>query len=231
MIRLYELAIASMIFSSITGYNSAYNVLLKKTGGEPDLSNDEHRLEILKWLNKWGCRQFKKDYHIHASNQLYEWHKENQDLLPDKDINIWELVDFDSIGKLFTSLSGRVASYKKRNETEIATSFGPTGTSKILFAIRSKSLIPCDIPMREKFQLSSDSGGYITYLKKVISSCRELEEQCKKNGFSLEDFPKIIKRPNTTIPKLIDEYHWITLTKNFKIPNSKIILEWLNFKL
>jgi len=229
--KLHEIVLASFIFNAITGFNEAYLDLLEKTAGNPDLSNERHRLKLLKWLNQWGCRQFKKDYHNHASNQLYEWYKENQDLLPNKDTNIWELVDFVSIGKLFTSLSSRVASYKERDEKEIAVSFGPTGASKILFAIRPKSLIPCDIPMRDKFQLSSDSGGYITYLKKVISSCRELEEQCKKNNFSLEEFPKIIKRPNVTIPKLIDEYHWITVTRNFKIPDSKIIMDWLNFKL
>lgn len=229
--KLYEIAIASFIFNSITGFNNAYLDLLKETDGEPDLSVDTHRLEILKWLNKWGCRQFKKDFHKYASNQLYEWYQENKDLLPNRDINIWKLVDFDSIGKLFISLSSRVAAYRKRNETEIAASFGPTGASKILFAVRPKSLILWDIPMRKKFQLSSDAEGYIAYLKKVISSCKELEEQCKKNNFSLEEFPEIIKRPNITMPKLIDEYHWITVTRNFKIPDSKIFKEWLNFKL
>lgn len=229
--KLHEIALASFIFNAITGFNEAYLDLLKETDGNPDLSNERHRLKLLRWLNQWGCRQFKKDYHIHASNQLYEWYKENQDLLPSKDINIWELVDFDSIRKLYSSLSSKVAALRKHNETEVEVSFGPTGASKILFAIRPKSLIPCDIPMREKFQLSSDSGGYITYLKKVISSCLELKEQCKKNNFSLEEFPKIIKRSDITIPKLIDEYHWITVTRNFEIPDSKIIMEWLNFKL
>jgi len=176
--KLYEIAIASFIFNSITGFNNAYLDLLNETDGEPDLFVDSHRLEILKWLNKWGCRQFKKDFHKYASKQLYEWYKENKNLLPNKDINIWELTEFESIGKLFTSLSCKIAA-----------------------------------------------------LRKVILSCTELEEQCKKNNFSLEEFPKIIKRPNITIPKLIDEYHWITVTRNFKIPDSKIFKEWLNFML
>jgi len=232
--KIFKLAIACFTFNCIEGFNKSYNDLLKNTNQMPDLSNTEHSMEILKWLRKWGCRHLKKEYHIQASGELRNWYKENYSIIPDKNTNIWELNndDFDIIKSLYKSLSGKKAAIRKlSNGKTTEVTFGPTGASKILFAIRPKVLIPWDNAMRNKLKLKDDDSGYIEFIKYVKKNLEVLKEQCLKNNFSLEELPKKIGRPKSTIPKLIDEFHWVTLTKGCEIPDSKIFKEWLNFKL
>lgn len=95
---------------------------------------------------------------------------------------------------------------------------GPTGAAKTLFALRPKSLILWDIPMRKYFNNGDSGYAYIKYIKKVNEDINDLIVQCKNNNFSIEELPEKINRPHSTVPKLIDEYHWVTITKGWKVP-------------
>jgi len=231
--NIYDLAFTTLVYGSLTDFNKTYIKLINDTNNNININLQSHRQTILKWLNDWGCRNFYKDYHELASKELYDWHTEYSSLLPQKKINIWELSfeDLELIEKSYNSLTIKIASYAKRKNGKVTPNkFGPTGTSKILFALRPKSLIPWDGEMRKEFKKKYKISTYKQFMSKVIKEVRELKTSCQKNGFELEDIPaKLNKSNNITIPKLIDEYHWITITNKCNPPDNKTLETWLKW--
>lgn len=230
--NLYELAFVSYVFNNLTDFYDTFNRFLDITKNSPDLTIAEHRNALLKWLNQWGCRQFSLDYHGTVSEHLKEWYQKYIDYLPSKNKNIWELEekDYGLIVVAYNALIKIVASQKLRDGKYIKTTVGPTGTSKIFFALRPKSLIPLDIPMRKKFKYGDDALSYIQYLKLVKDMALDLNKQCKLNGFSIEDLPEKIDRQGVNIPALIDEYHWVTITNKVKPPSKDTLRRWFDWK-
>lgn len=70
--KLVELAFACYIYDRMTDFNRSYHKFLEKTKPQLDISIDDHRLALLKWLNDWGCRQFYRDFHKQASEEIYK---------------------------------------------------------------------------------------------------------------------------------------------------------------
>ena len=74
--KLSELAFACYIYGQMSDYDSSYLHFLEATNHALDLKVAEHRIELLKWLNKWGCRQFAKIYYHLASEEIETWYEE-----------------------------------------------------------------------------------------------------------------------------------------------------------
>lgn len=220
------------MFDSLTDFNDSLNKFFETTENSPDLAIDEHRKALLKWLNQWGCRQFSLDYHDKVSEYLKKWYLKYDSYLPDRSKNIWELKenDYNLIITAYNALTKIVASKKFRDGRYIEITVGPTGTAKIFFALRPKSLIPLDIPMRSHFKYSSDALSYVKYLKRVKDIALDLDKQCRLNGFGIEDLSKQIGRPDATIPIIIDEYHWVTITNKVEPPDKNILKKWIAWK-
>ena len=229
---LHEIAFISYMFDSLTDFNDSLNHFFEKTKKSPDLTNDEHIKALLKWLNQWGCRQFSLDYHDKVSEHLKKWYLKYDSYLPDRSKNIWELKenDYKAIITAYDTLTKIVASKRLRDGRYIEITVGPTGTSKILFALRPKSLIPLDIPMRSHFEYGSDALSYVKYLKRVKDIALDLDKQCRLNGFKIEDLPNQIGRTDATIPIIIDEYHWVTITNKVEPPDKNILKKWIDWK-
>ena len=105
-------------------------------------------------------------------------------------------------------------------------SVGPTGAAKILFAIRRNALVPWDDPRRRHYGYDGSGPSYSSYLHRVKSILEKLEDACNRNGFKLTQLPKKLKRNNSTAPKLIDECHWVTITKGWRLPTEGILQKW-----
>lgn len=225
--NLNELASACQLYNDKTNFDASYITFLNSINNNLNLNNHEHRKELLVWLNKWACRQFALNYHETSSTLIQNWYNEFNHLLPSKDRNIWELSekDFNLILILYEKLKKLEASKRNVYSEKISISVGPTGSSKILFAIRPKSLIPWDGAMRDDFREGDSGFAYIEYIKKANELIRDLIIQCRNNNFEINELPKKINRPYSTIPKLIDEYNWVTITKGWTVPKIK------NFKL
>jgi hypothetical protein len=233
--KLFELAFATYTYNVSNSFNDTYEVFLNKTNNSIDLDNPPHLKALLVWLNSWGCRQFIVECHPIAAQNISDWYKDYSSYLPEKNKNIWELEDkdYNSIADAFDSLKQTIVSIRTKNKPEDVTA-GPTGTSKIFFALRPKSLIPCDIPMRKHFGLKDSSEGYINYLKIVKNIIIELEKECRQHGFEISKLPEQIGSPNSTIPILIDEYHWFTISNNIKpgvtkIPSTELLNKWFQW--
>ena len=88
--------------------------------------------------------------------------------------------------------------------------------------------------MRKRFRLKDTSDGYITYLKTVKDIILELEKECKQYGLEISELPAQLSSPNSTIPILIDEYHWFSISNNIKpgiskIPSTELLNKWFQW--
>jgi hypothetical protein len=158
--KLAELAFACYIYTHMTGYDSAYRQLLQETSPQLDLGLDAHQLAILKWLNKWGCRQFAEAHHSIAAREIGNWHQEfGARFFPvAKPIVSLSDDDFALVTRAYDNLASRTASLK--GGREIRHRVGPTGAAKILFALRPNALTPWDDAIREHLGLDGSASSY-----------------------------------------------------------------------
>lgn len=215
--NLNELVAASKLYKEKTNFDDSYIDFIKSIDYSLDLTNPSHRQCLLKWLNRWACRQFAKKYHDTSSNLILQWYEEFGRLLPDKNKNIWELneIDYNNILLIYEKLKNIEASKKVVYSKESSVKVGATGASNILFALRPKSLIPWDNSMINYYNKGDSGFAYINYIKNAGTLINELEKECNKNGFDIQDLPAKINRQFSTLPKLIDEYNWVILTRKW----------------
>ncbi|MFO7446491.1 MAG: hypothetical protein R6W90_08995 [Ignavibacteriaceae bacterium] len=207
--NLAELEQACFCYGSETKYDRSYLQFLQTINSILDLNNEEHRFALMKWLNHWGCRQFSKEYHDFAQKKLHVWYKEYADQLFTVNRNLWEFggEDLPIIRNLYESLLNLEASYYSRGNKIILKRFGPTGAAKILFAIRPKCFAPWDKAIRNYFGYDKSPDSYVLYIQNINNKLHSLE----LNGFTLAELPEKIHRPNSSVPKIIDEYFFVTI--------------------
>lgn len=230
--KLGALAFACHLFGLMSDYDISYKQFLDSTRPIIDLESSDHLMALLKWLNAWGCRQFSKEYHKLAANEIKEWYFEFNQYLPPNHATILTLTEenISMIENIYTGLVIKTASKRKLSGEQISIErVGPTGTSKILFALRPNALIPWDGAMREKFGLDGSNNSYGNYLRKVRSDLEEISLECKRYGFELRDLPSKLGRRDSSITKLVDEYHWVTITRRCPAPSKEELKAWLDW--
>jgi hypothetical protein len=220
-ITLAGLSFASFVFLRLD--NGKYDEFQNNTNGLPDLRNPNHRENLLKFLNGWGCRNIAKKYHNLASTEIKEWYEKYNAAIPDTTKNLWELTEKEltSINSAFDDLASRIIATKEQNGRNVT--FGPIAAAKMLFAIKPRALIAWDNDIRET--CVGKKGTYKSFLEKTQSIIRDLKAQCARHNLQLEDLPLTLNRPDVTIPKLIDEYNWITITRGLS-PTSEDFHNW-----
>ncbi|MGQ0601669.1 MAG: hypothetical protein ACT4QE_08245 [Anaerolineales bacterium] len=216
--RTDELAEACALYSQHGAeYDRSYGSFLRSVYSSLDLNNSLHAKALLRWLNQWDCRQFARDYHDLAADEILRWHGEYSDQLFAQRKNIWELTDRDihAAKNAYAALRQGIASFrKKKGKTSVETvRIGSTGAAKILFAVRPLALAPWDNSIRKKLKYDGEPDSYREYLQDLRRIATNLRDECEQAGFLINELPARLGRPLSTVPKLIDEYNWITLTK------------------
>lgn len=227
--RLGELAFACYVYARMTDYDRSYNRFRLETHPQLDLTNYEHRMALIKWLNGWGCRQFARDHHDLASEEIHDWYQQFGDGLisPDKSLLDLSSSDWALVEDAYAQLVVRTASMRQRprgGHSKVVV--GPTGAAKTLFALRPNALVPWDEPIRKHYHLDGSAHAYMKYLRIVRDNLRDLDESCKELGHRLSDLPHILNRQTSSLPKLIDEYYWVTVSKKCLAPASVDLLKW-----
>lgn len=230
--KLGELAFACHVFGLMSDYDISYKQFLDSTRPILDLRSNVHLVALLKWLNAWGCRQFSIKYHKLAAEEIKEWYGEfYQHLLPiDATILTLTAGNIAMVERAYAGLVDKTASFRKLSgDRKSRERVGPTGTAKILFALRPNAFIPWDGAMREEFGLDGSNHSYGEYLRKVRNDLEEVNHECKRNGFEVMDLPTKLGRPDSSITKLIDEYHWVTITRRCPPPSKEELKTWMDW--
>lgn len=230
-IQPFDLACACYLYETMTDYAGSLDRFHARFGAALDLSLEDHRLALLKFLNDWGCRPLAKEWHWLASQKLERWYQGAQDQLRPLNgpLAQLDLTRFGDLAKVFNSLSPRIAAKKIRNGKVMLVSFGPTATSKSLFALMPQALPAWDEPMRKAFGYDGKGASYVKFVKDIQRKIAETEQYCGSQGFTLEGLPAKLKRPAyTTVVQLIIEYYWITISRGVSLPSRDTVREWLS---
>jgi hypothetical protein len=226
--RLFQLAYICRVYGGLTGFDADYLTFLDKTAGKPDFREPVHMEALLTWLRKWGCRQFAIEHHKQASKSILGWAEQWESRLPETSITLERLSDEDIqvVGDAYDDLSQRRASQRTRNGNRYDVRVGPTGAAKILFAARPLAFPPWDDPFRVKSGYDGSPRSYREYLAEVREQIKQLCSEAAKAGIPAGHIPVEVGRPRSTLPKLIDEYNWVTVTRGFLPPEPVEIAKW-----
>ncbi len=228
--NLGELALVCFAYGAMN-YDDALGQFERRVAGDIDLSQEEHRLAMLHWLNQSQHRQFSLGHHELASRELLDWHTEFDSTLPPKRAHLWEIPGFtlEEYERVFDSLAKRRASYRQNDGRRLAVSFGPTAAAKILFALRPKVFVAWDEPLRAGLRYDGSGRSYADFLLRLREELLDLQEQCRAVKLRLEDLPEAIGRPLSTPAQLLDEYYWATVTREVVAPSRQQVARWLEW--
>ncbi|KYK34792.1 MAG: hypothetical protein AYK22_04780 [Thermoplasmatales archaeon SG8-52-3] len=229
--KLFELAYACHIYREFSDFDTTYERFLRETKPNFDILNPRHRKALLVWLNSWGCRQFSINFHEKASEQLRIWGQKNFSKLPTigTSLLIFTDNDFVNAGTLYVNLRDMQASIRQRNGKSESVKFGPTGAAKILFALRDQAFPPWDDSIRNRLDYDGSQKSYIKYLQWVKNELQEVITDAEMHSIAENDIPKKLGRSSSSLPKLVNEYNYITITQGCKPPNLEDINKWLGW--
>ena len=227
-VTLSKLALASTMYDSLTPFNDSLGRLNKATGANIDLTNYAHRISLIKWLNDWGCRHLSEDQHDVVSNSILNWYQVDGASLFANTKPLWDLGDheLEETATAYGSLRDRTGAWRIRGGRKLEVHIGATAASKILFAIRPKALMPWDKAMRISFECDGSPKSYLGYLKTIRNLTSHIGVLCRNKGFEIDDLPKELGRPNSTVLALVNEYIWVTETRKIELPSSRTLARW-----
>ena len=209
--NLFELTFSHYLYQNITNYDDSLTDLNTIINYSLDLNNKTHIQGLINWLNRWGCRHISIESHEELKNNILIWWNTHIDL-----IDKIKIEDKKDIIKIFDSLSAVIVS---DTDKKLIT-LGPTAAAKILFIINNKIFIPWDIKIRKDY---GNSGS--AYYKLIIDANNEIFKMKKELKINENKWKNIIRNkfPNyISDMKLMDEYYWITKTKNIIINKEQI---------
>ena len=203
---------ASDLYMRITNFELRYLELRRATDPELDLGRPDHRGALLSWLNQWGCRQFKiSDHHV-ASSNILSWYKLWAARLPAREQRLCDLSEgsLEDLALAYDALRHKIASHQERSTRPIRKTVGPTGASKILFALRPRVAVAWDMAMRRESTYKDGSAyNYQDFLVQVRDDLADLARECEEGGFPLCDLPDCLGRAKSTLPQLVGEYYYL----------------------
>jgi len=227
-VTLGKIAVAGLLFNSLTPYNTSLGDFRSATGDRLDLVIQEHRDALMNWLNDWGCRHLSKAKHQVASQSILDWYQTNCTTLFNDKTPLWQLEDqkIETAADAYGSLKDRIGARRSRYGNESKVHIGPTAASKVLFAIRPKALMPWDEAMRISFDCDGSPESYFKYLIKIRGLTLHIGKLCRNKGFQIDDLPEKIGRADATVLELVNEYVWVTETRRIELPPSATLIQW-----
>jgi hypothetical protein len=227
-VTLSKMTVAGLLFGSLTPYNASLAKFRSATSPKLDLTIQKHRDALVNWLNDWGCRHLSKDNHQVASESILDWYQRSYATLFDDKTPLWQLEDqqIETAADAYGSLKDEIGARRSRYGNESEVHIGPTAASKILFAMRSKALMPWDEAMRVAFNLDESPESYFEYLVEIRHLTLHIGDLCSNKGFRIDDLPQKLGRQDSTVLALVNEYIWITETRKIELPSSETLTMW-----
>jgi hypothetical protein len=227
--RLYQAAIACRAYTAFGGeFDDSLREFVAKTGRSLDLESNDCCSALMKWLNEWGCRQFAKDCHDDAVGRIRLWAQRYLRDLPVEAGSILELTENDihRAAGAFNALKELEASQRGSRRGAVSVRVGATGAGKIMYALRPHALAPWDDAIRERLHCDGSANSYARFIRAVMHEVEELLADAGKHGINRSQLPAAIGRSESTLPKIVDEYFWVTITRGFAVPKESDLVTW-----
>jgi hypothetical protein len=198
---------------------SSYEELCDRTGPTLNLQNPAHAQAILEWLNKWGCR-IEIDLFPRLSQQLAQWDDQWSAHLPQASVELLELAsnELDILADAYEAL---LAVFRTANCRS-------TPAAKALFAVRPEAAVAWDRKIRSTLNVLDDKEAYREMLALSTRELEMLVVEAMQRGIAKRDIPRFLGSPGRTLVRLLDEYHWITITVGNQVPTCGESQEWIS---
>lgn len=213
MLALERLEAILLDFAQLAGDDRSSSRLRDVSGGELDLDVEAHRRALLSWLRSWGCRHLRVADTDRSSEALADWWGKHRASLPGatRDLTDFADLELDAASEAYAALAAASAAWRSLPTGRVSVSFGETAASKALFAIRPLAFPPWDEPIRAAFGLRGRGGpGFRSYLGQVADALRGLAPRL---GVPVRGLPEALGRPDSSPPKLVDEYLWMQVSR------------------
>jgi hypothetical protein len=194
------------------GPDGATRRLRAATGGRVDLNDAAHRLAAITWLRAWGCRHLRRADTPRTDEALRTWWATWSGHLPGSQATLAGLGEADlvSAGRAYDALRAAPAARRSVKGSDIDVAFGDTATAKLLFAIRPQAFPPWDETIRLAF---GKPGGSAAYVRLLRLSAAALDGLAGRLAVPVSELPEILGRPESTLPKIVDEFLLIRIAK------------------
>ena len=149
--------------------------------------------------------------------------------MPVRTIELTALSDANlkAVTDAYRDLKSRLASIKQTRRGPQRVTIGATGAAKILFAFWPDALPPWDQKIRGELGYDGSAESYLQFLaERVLLEIRAVTADAARFGISLAQVPACVCRPDSTLPKLVDEYLWVTVSQGYKPPSRTEIEHW-----
>jgi hypothetical protein len=210
---LEEVRATLAAFTAVTGDDRRSKELLVATGERIDLSFTTHRDAVLDWLRHWGCRHLRRADHARSSETLLAWWTGHAADIPAGNATLDRLgaAALADAGRAYAALAGSPAARRRLGDRQVEVAFGGTAAAKTMFALRPQVFPPWDEPIRLAFGwIGRDAAHYEAFLGMAGDA---LDGLSRRVGVPVEALPEVLGRPESTPAKIVDEYLWITLTR------------------
>jgi len=195
------------------GPDGATRRLRAATGGQVDLTDPAHRLAAITWLRAWGCRHLRRADTPLTDEALRTWWTTWNGSLPGDLATLTSLGEADrvSAGLAYDALRASPAARRSVQGSDLDVAFGDTATAKLLFAIRPHVFPPWDEMIRLAF---GKPGGSAAYVRMLRLSAAALDGLASRLAAGVSELPEILGRPESTPPKIVDEFLLIRIAKS-----------------
>ena len=188
--------------------------LLVRTDGLPDPSAPGHCDALLWWVNQWGCRiRLPRDGEEQAfARSLSAWWSEWHAVLPDAEIAAVSDRDIDRLAEAYEGLARRPATgHVKHGASTWRRSFGPTAAAKILYVLRPGTATPWDAAIARSTVGGTTSEHFRRHLVTARAWARSALDEAAAAGVA--DIPAYVGRSKSSLAKILDEWHYLTITR------------------
>ena len=199
-------------YAIVTAYDGSFLRLKRRIGAALELEKADHRSSLLTWLRQWGCRHLSLASDATSSAALLAWAQEWVPLLPDPSQPLADLSPDNVVAMAvaYGQLAETVAGERRLAKGAARVTFGPTAAAKTMYAFRPNSCAPWDDPIRHALGMAGNDAAYRAYLQLIA---RALTKTADRAGVAAVDLPSLVGRPESSPPKLIDEYLWMRITR------------------
>jgi hypothetical protein len=119
--------------------------------------------------------------------------------------------DITTVAVACAHLSEAVAGERRLATRDGRVSFGPTATAKTMYALRPNVCAPWDDPIRRGLGMGGNDAAYRAYLQLIALA---LTKTADRASVAMQDLSALVGRPESSPPKLIDEYLWMRITRS-----------------
>ncbi len=199
-------------YAIASAYDGSLRILKRRIGAALELNMADHQSALLTWLRQWGCRHLSRASDATSAAALRTWAQEWVPLLPDPGQPLADLSADNIVAAAvaYGQLAKTVAGERRLAKGPALVTFGPTAAAKTMYALRPNACAPWDDPIRDALGLGDNDAAYRWYMQLIA---RALTKTANRAGVAAADLPPIVGRPESSPPKLIDEYLWMRITR------------------